>query len=616
MFTLSEIAIICGVLFVVSRVCACRTQRHAPVAMAVHGCGPRLNWRCDWQRGPGPQHGGPGGGRHHGPGGPPRLLWIVLIVAAIWYGRGLLPSFAALPSWRTLVAVGAVAALFSLMRGRRRGGGKLGFIALLAVVVATATIWGWNDAPRVGLHLDPDLELEELDRLGERIEERVERSMERVRENLNRHHDRLQRRHGRARGGDPSRNGWDVTLDIDLFGDALAKHEVDAAQVAAAVMQALRVAAAAPQPEAIELGPLLKVTVAERDGRAVALEEVARVTKKQKRSRQDDAAGETLLTVQMSLDGKAAVDMNEVALELERRESEVPPSQRALIDLEADEEDLDFEVVLARLRTGENVAAAAATQPAETPQLEAVVVAAPVEPAVAPEPPVAPAAPTPAAPAELTPSAAPAAAPSPMDPSSTVAAAPPAPEPKSLPKYPIERSERPEWLDKKPVSADGLYYVVASDGPYSEPECDREKVRLARTMAADYFETYANQPLEAARIPWEALVRGGVIREYYKEPLQTSFGPMYQVHELLAFDDRSRGMLSELRRQALVEERLVKVGAGGGLLAALLGTLLGYLKLDTATRGYYTKRLTLAAGAVAAGAAALAALVWQGQLGF
>jgi hypothetical protein len=45
------------------------------------------------------------------------------------------------------------------------------------------------------------------------------------------------------------------------------------------------------------------------------------------------------------------------------------------------------------------------------------------------------------------------------------------------------------------------------------------------------------------------------------------------------------------------------------LLLVLLGTAFGYLKLDTATKGYYSGRLKLAATAVILTAAAATALV-------
>jgi hypothetical protein len=49
--------------------------------------------------------------------------------------------------------------------------------------------------------------------------------------------------------------------------------------------------------------------------------------------------------------------------------------------------------------------------------------------------------------------------------------------------------------------------------------------------------------------------------------------------------------------------------AGVGLLLAFVGTVFGYLKLDTATRGYYSGRLRFVAGlallAIVGGAAAL-----------
>lgn len=665
MFSLIEIAFIIGLIIVASRAAKCHAAWHGRTAAAGHGGMPLLPMsNIHWH----------GRRRHHhqagSPGGPPNWVWIVLAVAGIWWGRRLFPSVVAMPSARTVMMVAAAVMLVSMMRGRRRGAG---LVALLAAVVIGATLYGSGGGPR--LTIDPDLDGvdidaigerigerfdrfgERMDKLGEEIEQQVEEHVGRSVDKVHRHIDRQRQRVERIRGGIHPHDVWQVTLDIDLHGDELAARDLKAADVAAVVMKTLRLAAAITAPpnsqgnvldqavdkrlrravgmttlEDLQVKSLTDVFVVERDGKPVVLGDIARLTKKKKKMRPDEAESAQRLTVQMSLDGKQAVDMNEVALEIERTESALAPSQRSLRDVEADEEDVDFEVDLAVLRSTlppDEVALAASAAPAQpaepaaapaepaaaaapAPTGEVAAPAAPAEPS-APTPPTPPAAPTPPTP--------PTDGPPPQAPSA-VAVAPPAnppplvdQAPPSAPKYPIERSERPEWLDKKPASAQGVFYLVAGDGPYTEPECDREKIRLARAMSAEYFEAFTNLPLETQRVPYELLLAHDVFREYYKEPVQTSFGSMYQVHLLLAFDDRARAMLREQYRQTQVEERLVKVGAGGGLLAALLATLLGYLKLDTATRGYYTRRLTVAAGAVVAGAAALAALAWQGQLG-
>ena len=59
--------------------------------------------------------------------------------------------------------------------------------------------------------------------------------------------------------------------------------------------------------------------------------------------------------------------------------------------------------------------------------------------------------------------------------------------------------------------------------------------------------------------------------------------------------------------QALVQRRVGVAAGGMGLVIIVLGTLFGYLKLDTATRGYYSGRLKLAAAAVILSAVTLGA---------
>ncbi|MFO0954570.1 MAG: hypothetical protein U0835_26090 [Isosphaeraceae bacterium] len=60
------------------------------------------------------------------------------------------------------------------------------------------------------------------------------------------------------------------------------------------------------------------------------------------------------------------------------------------------------------------------------------------------------------------------------------------------------------------------------------------------------------------------------------------------------------------------EQTVTKLGLVGGVLAlvlALLATVSGYIRADEATKGYYTNRLRVAAGA-ALGAAGVVAYRW------
>ncbi len=79
-------------------------------------------------------------------------------------------------------------------------------------------------------------------------------------------------------------------------------------------------------------------------------------------------------------------------------------------------------------------------------------------------------------------------------------------------------------------------------------------------------------------------------REYY-ETTQRSVGEMKKLYTMLEFTPSVDAELlrrwDELRRQ----DRFAAVGAGAGSVLGLIGLAFGLLKVDTWTRGYYTKRL-------------------------
>jgi hypothetical protein len=93
-------------------------------------------------------------------------------------------------------------------------------------------------------------------------------------------------------------------------------------------------------------------------------------------------------------------------------------------------------------------------------------------------------------------------------------------------------------------------------------------------------------------------------REYY-ETVERSFGPMKKVYTMLEFtpsvDAELRRRWDELRR----EDRFAVVGAGAGSVLGLIGLVFGMLKVDTWTKGYYTKRLFLGVPAAIIGGLAL-----------
>jgi hypothetical protein len=98
-------------------------------------------------------------------------------------------------------------------------------------------------------------------------------------------------------------------------------------------------------------------------------------------------------------------------------------------------------------------------------------------------------------------------------------------------------------------------------------------------------------------------------REYY-ETVERSFGPMKKLYTQVEFtpsiDKELRRRWDEVRRQ----DRFAAVGAGAGSVLGLIGLAFGLLRVDTWTKGYYTKRLFLGVPAAIMGSI-LALLTWK-----
>ena len=60
----------------------------------------------------------------------------------------------------------------------------------------------------------------------------------------------------------------------------------------------------------------------------------------------------------------------------------------------------------------------------------------------------------------------------------------------------------------------------------------------------------------------------------------------------------ARAYLQRMQRDAQTEHRLLGLAGGAAAVLLVLGSVFGYLKLDTMTRGYYTRRLQFAAALV------------------
>ncbi len=107
----------------------------------------------------------------------------------------------------------------------------------------------------------------------------------------------------------------------------------------------------------------------------------------------------------------------------------------------------------------------------------------------------------------------------------------------------------------------------------------------------------------------EIVAKDGANDAQYFETVQRSFGPMHRLYTQIEF---TPSVDKELRRRwegYARKDRLVAVGFGAGGILGLLGFVFGLLKVDTWTKGYYTKRLFLGVPAVIIGLGTLFAFL-------
>jgi hypothetical protein len=169
-------------------------------------------------------------------------------------------------------------------------------------------------------------------------------------------------------------------------------------------------------------------------------------------------------------------------------------------------------------------------------------------------------------------------------------------------------SARPAWVeltaDKLPLHTD-----VVKSMPYATPEAARAQVlEKAAVRALDF----AAEPAPKLKQHWQVppwFVSDHMLREpIYVEEVDWDFGetlaPMYVAHAYLDLSPEKRELLLGKWRDELTKRRVNQIGGGLGFVLVCLVTLVTFLRLDDATRGYYSRLLATGAVAVVAGSAA------------
>jgi hypothetical protein len=81
--------------------------------------------------------------------------------------------------------------------------------------------------------------------------------------------------------------------------------------------------------------------------------------------------------------------------------------------------------------------------------------------------------------------------------------------------------------------------------------------------------------------------------EPYIETVESSVGDMLRAHMLLEFQERQDEVLLDHWRAYARRSNVIGIAVLGGCVVLGLALIYGLLKIDTWTRGYYTKRLFL-----------------------
>lgn len=164
---------------------------------------------------------------------------------------------------------------------------------------------------------------------------------------------------------------------------------------------------------------------------------------------------------------------------------------------------------------------------------------------------------------------------------------------------------RPEWVDAPPleISTAGAYQEVVTSGQFATwKECQTALDAKIALAVGEYLERIDYAPPGARYGPplvSRAFIDERIVKELYSErPNSPRAGEMCEMHALLAFDDATRRelrqSLAERYESGIQAHRLLGVGALAGLLLALVGSVYGYLRIDTATKGYYSGYLQIA----------------------
>jgi hypothetical protein len=183
---------------------------------------------------------------------------------------------------------------------------------------------------------------------------------------------------------------------------------------------------------------------------------------------------------------------------------------------------------------------------------------------------------------------------------------------------------KPDWINEKPERmGDPPNEVVITDDYATPEECYEAADMLLMLKAYERMEELAGNPNPdrsppsiskiGSRSLWldyrlSNLKAMGIYPEYlrrlivakdphskkpmqYLETVSRSFGPMQKLYVKIEFTNATDRALMQHREAFVRHHRFAFVGMGSASILCILSMIWGLLKLDTATKGYYSKWL-------------------------
>jgi len=171
----------------------------------------------------------------------------------------------------------------------------------------------------------------------------------------------------------------------------------------------------------------------------------------------------------------------------------------------------------------------------------------------------------------------------------------------------VKPENRPAWVDSKgDFAADGTYYAVIHTTPkLNLRDALREVEPRMRTETQEFVNLFIPQRgyyRWNRWLPWDTIVRRAE-KERYVETLHSRYADAdtVVVHVRMAFTPQLQQEIQGMIQNMLLQQRTGLLVLIAGFVLSAIGIIYSYLRLDTATKGYYTWRLRFLAVALLCG---------------